>query len=436
MTNPETGAAGNRVQNLVVAGFSALCFSIFGFLWVNSGGTVPLQDRGYEVEVTVPRVGNVVYFSDVMMAGVKVGKVRDVTEEGDRARILMELDEDVAPLHEGATVQIGAKSLIEESFVEITDGDGAEIADGSALPEGSGRGPVQLDDVLATLDEPTRESLGVLVRAAGASTRDTEDEIAAAVSGLGEMGRSGEDVLDALADQSEDLSSLSEGAARVLTALSTRRAAIGDLVRNADLVSEAMAGESDELREVVRALPPLLVGARAASDDMQGFARALAPVAEDLAVAAPALDAALVELPGTARDLRGLLPALDGVVDDSPATLRALPGFGADVEQLLPTASTVMRDLNPMLAYLEPYGQELGNFFSNFAQTLALGDENGRIFRVMAAFNERSFFGNPFSTGIGPLDRDNPLPGAGTLDDPLQPYSGPYPRVERDPAPQ
>ena len=159
------GGVSPIVRMASVAGFTAVCLSIFGFLWINSGGHLPLvRSSAYEVTATVPRVANLVYFSDVMVAGVKVGKVREVTEHGDHATMRLELDEDVAPLHRGATVQVRAKSLIDESYVDIVDGDGVEVHAGGALPASSGKAPTQLNDILAALDPPTRKALGRTLR--------------------------------------------------------------------------------------------------------------------------------------------------------------------------------------------------------------------------------------------------------------------------------
>lgn len=427
---PGTGALGRLVAVVV---FTVACASIFGFLWVNSGGKVPVVGSdGYRVAVDVPRVANVVYFSDVMIAGIKVGKVTEVTEEGDHARVVMELDEDAAPLHGGAIVQVRAKSLVEESFLEITDGTGQRFDSGDTLPLGAGRAPTQLDDVLATLDEPTRNSLRATLRSMGASTLDSKQEVAAAVMGLGDLGREGRTVIDALADQSTDLRSLTRNATRVLAALSTRRAQIGALVTDAQLVSEATAGQAGELEAFIREVPPVLDSARRASGDLTRLGTALTPVATNLDAAAPDLTAALDQLPGTSTDVRAMLPALDGVLGTAPATLTKVPAFTTDVAALLPDASAVLSDLNPMLAYLEPYGKDVAAFFTNFAQTLALGDENGAAFRVMPPLNEQSYKGHPLSTNVGPLDKFNPLPSPNSLDD-LGPYGDrAYPHVRQE----
>lgn len=415
----------------VVVAFATLCGAIFSFLWTNSGGKVPLVGGGYQVTVDLPQVANIVYFSDVMVAGVKVGKVVEVVERGDSARVVMELDESVTPLHTGATVQVGAKSLVEESFLEITDGDGAELPSDSLLPPGSGHAATQLDDVFKSLDAPTRASLQRVLRALGAGTAGNKEAIAAAVRGLGDLGREGRTVLDALAAQSGDLEGMTRSATRILTVLSDRRLQLSSMVSDANDLMAVTAGQQEDLSEVMQALPPLMTTARESSDDIRRLSRALSPVARNLTIAAPYLTTALRELPATTRDLRATVPVLSTVLDRAPSTLELVPALAADIDGLVPPASEVLADANPMLGYLAPYHRDLAGFFANFAQTLALGDVNGKAFRVMTVVNEQSYNGWPFSTNIGPLDRFNPLPGPGSLDDPA-PWGGDnYERVER-----
>lgn len=204
------------------------------------------------------------------------------------------------------------------------------------------------------------------------------------------------------------------------------------MVTDANDLLAVTAGQDEDLRSVMRALPPLMSTATESSDDIRRLSAALSPVARNLTVAAPYLTTALQELPATTRDLRATMPVLSTVLDRAPRTLVMVPSFADDIDALVPPASEVLADANPMLAYLAPYHRDLGAFFANFAQTLALGDVNGKAFRVMTVFNEQSYNGWPFSTNIGPLDRFNPLPGPGSLNDPAPWNGAKYERVDRE----
>jgi phospholipid/cholesterol/gamma-HCH transport system substrate-binding protein len=349
----------------------------------------------------------------------------------------MDLDPANAPIHQGAVIQVRAKSLIEETFLEITDGTGPAIPAGGTLPAGSARSPTQVNDLLTTLDAPTRNSLGRSIRAAGLSTADSKDAISGAVEGLGALGRNGQTALDALAAQSGDLKQLTGSTAKVLAALNTQQGQIAHLVEDADTVTKATAGGADDVRSVMRALPPVLQSASIASGKLQTLSVSLAPVASNLQAAAPDLSAALTELPATAADLRATLPSLNGTLDRAPATLNRVPTLTDDVNGIIPPASGILRDVNPALTYLQPYAPDVASMFQNFMASLAGGDARGHIYKIMPLFSEQTFKGIPVNTNTLPLRaRQNPVPTPDAAVHPGAINTAPYPRVQQDGPPR
>lgn len=421
-----------RLVTVVV--FIAMAAVLFGYLWTNSGGRIPVvSQEGYQVTVSFPQTGNLVHDSDVMIAGVKVGKVSDVEIVGEKVRVGLKLKEESVPLHEGATVQVRQKSLIEETFVEITDGDGPEIPSGAQLPPGSGKPLTRLNDILASLDPKTRDSLARGVRSLGASTRGTRESVSDLFGGAGDLGREGKTVLDALNEQSADLKQLAGQTASVLASLNTRQGRIAQMVDDANVLFSATAGGREDIEQVMRKLPRTLDAARGASGPLRTLSNDLGPIARNLRAAAPGLSAALRELPATTRDLRGMLPSLSGVLDRAPATLDRVPGVARDLSAFVPTLREDLADINPMLSYLKPYGPDIAAMLTNWASAFGTGDANGKWLRLFVVVNEQSAIGSPVNGNIGPLNKENPYPKPGTSGDPRPWQPGEqYPRVERD----
>lgn len=422
-----------KLRLATIIAFVAMCATVFGYLWVNSGGRLPvISDEGYQVSADFPRVTNLVPDSDVMVAGVKVGKVDDIQVKGDTVRVGMRLGNGQR-LHEGAVAQIRQKSLIEETFIELSDGQGAPLPNGTHLPPGSGKPLTTVDDILRSLDPKSRDALSGSVRSLGAATKDSRQAVSDALSGLGATGRHGADVLSALEAQSDDLKQLAGQTAAVLASLNSRKGQIGQMVSDAHELAEVTAAGKGDIEQVMRKLPATLDAARNASGGVRKLSTDLSPVASDLKSSAPALSAALRELPATTRDLRGLIPSLDGVLDTAPATLRRAPAVTGDLRALVPTLRTDLADINPMLAHLKPYGPDITAFFTNWGQSFANSDVNGHYLRLMLPMDEQTFRGYPFSTNVGPLNRKNPYPAPGSQDDP-GPANGDkrYPRVERE----
>lgn len=421
-----------RLRLGVVVAFTVLSALGFAYLWANSGGKIPgVTADGYRVSVPVADVNNLVYFSDIRIAGVQVGKVANVDNQGRSAMVTLDLDDPAAPLHQGATLSIRSKTLAEESYVELVDGKGPALPDGARLPASAVRESVQLDDVLHSLDPRAREAFRGTLRSLGSATKGTSQDWSRIMAGLGDLGREGHTALDAVADQSDDLRTLSARTAEVLDALDTQQGDIASLVSNGrQLTSAASEGRTD-IESSMRQLPGLLDSTRRASGELATVSDALGPVAATLKDSATPLDKALRHLPGVTRDLRGLLPALDDTLDAAPATLRRVPTFGSDLRRLIPQTRVVLADVNPMLAYLKPYGRDIAAFFTNWGGQVAQGNADGHWARILSIANEQSLRNSPIDTNVGSLDKWNPYPAPGQAADP-GPFTGEYPKIRRE----
>lgn len=415
-----------------LAAFVGVCALIFGYLWLGSGGRIPAVSKsGYKLSANLPHASNLVYDSDVMIAGIKIGKVSGIEVQGNVAHVTMRLT-DNAPIHQGATLRVRSKTLVQETYLELTDGKGAALPDGSSLPDKAVQPFTDLNDILTSVDAPTRASLAQVVRSLGAATTDSRQSISDALTGLGMVGTKGKDALDALAAQSADLRKLTVNASALVAALNTRQGEIASLVTNADVLTKATSGQANDLATAVQRLPQLIDSARSAGTSLATLGTSLAPVAKNLNAAAPDLTAAIKELPATSTDLRGLLPSLNSVLKSAPKTLDLIPTTAKIVEHLIPTLKTDLSDLNPMLGYLEPYGPELAGFFAVWNDALSQGDHLGKLLKVMVTASEQSVKAFPVTTNIGPLNRLNPYPAPGSLNDPKTAFRGAYPHVERE----
>ncbi|WP_250287115.1 MULTISPECIES: MlaD family protein [unclassified Frankia] len=423
-----TGTLGRLVTVLL---FLAGSLGILIFLFRGTGARIPLVEGGeYTSSAVFTDIDNLVKASRVQIAGVQVGQVREVTRRPDGLRVAFSLDKKAAPLHEGVSVRLGERSLVGEGYLDITDGDGRVLPSGSTIPAGAVKPSTQLRDVLASLDTDSRTELGALLRSLGQGTEGRQQDVSAALDGLGDIGREGHTALDAIAAQSEDLKALAQQTAVVLRALDTGQGQIAALVDNANRLTQATAGQQQAVEDVLRQTPGVLDSARTASGTLTKLAGALAPVASDLRTASPLLSEALQQLPDTTADLHGLLPPLSGALDLAPDTLTRVPTLGSDVRGAIPPAQTLLKDVNPMLSYIKPYGPELAAYLANFNAVLQYTDESGAHYlRLIPLVSDQSLQ-TPVPYHI--LTYTNPFPAPGTGAKP-GPFTGPYPRVEQDP---
>ena len=146
-----------RIVTMVV--FALSCFGLLLFLWLSFGGPIPLKPQGYRVHVAFPEAATLASEADVRIAGVSVGKVRklEVDKSSSRTLATIELDREFAPLHADAEAMLRQKTLLGETYVQLTPGQAREtIPEGGKLANAQIAETVQLDEIFDSLDPQTR----------------------------------------------------------------------------------------------------------------------------------------------------------------------------------------------------------------------------------------------------------------------------------------
>ena len=95
-----------------------------GYLSIKLGGMELLGQNGYELNLVFSNSGGLKQGSPVVIAGVDVGRVKEVRLDDYQALVVINLPEDVK-IQEDAIASIKTKGLIGEKYVEIAPG-GAE----------------------------------------------------------------------------------------------------------------------------------------------------------------------------------------------------------------------------------------------------------------------------------------------------------------------
>ena len=173
---------------LVAIGFALSCFALALFLWITFGGPLPLKPEGYRFTVPFNEATQLAEESDVRISGVPVGKVKAVElADNGRADATIELDSRYAPIPTDTRAMLRTKTLLGETFVELTPGDeqGPTLEEGGRLPEGQVAESVQLDEIWRTFDARTRYAFRVWMQGTSAALRGRGDDLSAAIAELG-----------------------------------------------------------------------------------------------------------------------------------------------------------------------------------------------------------------------------------------------------------
>ena len=130
--------APSTTQLLVITAFALACFGILLFLWITFGGPTPFKAKSYQVKVPFTEASQLAEQSDVRISGVDVGKVESIElgPEGKEAIALLNIDDKYAPLRASTRAMLRTKTLLGETYVELTPGAAGEPAlhDGAILP--------------------------------------------------------------------------------------------------------------------------------------------------------------------------------------------------------------------------------------------------------------------------------------------------------------
>jgi phospholipid/cholesterol/gamma-HCH transport system substrate-binding protein len=362
---------------LVMVTFTLSCFGLLLFLWLSFGGAIPLKPNGYRFEVAFPEATQLGVEADVRIAGVSVGKVRakDVDPaHRNRTVATIEMQSRYAPVARDTRAILRQKSLLGETFIELTPGhpkQAGTVPEGGFLSDGRVADTVELDEILGALDPKTRASFRGwqqdLSRAVAGRGRDLND----ALGNLPEFAQDGNDLLTLLDAQSESVRGLVRGTGQVFGALTNDEGQLHDLIVNASDTFDATAREQEALAESLRILPKFLDESRLTFQRLERFSTDTDPLVQDLRPAAKDLTPTLRDLRAMAPDLRMALTSLDPLISASKTGMPALRDTLSQAKPLVGQLQPFLQELNPILQWLEYNQLTTADFISNGAATLA-----------------------------------------------------------------
>jgi phospholipid/cholesterol/gamma-HCH transport system substrate-binding protein len=258
-------------------------------------------EQAFEVKAVFQSANNIRLDSPVRIAGVEVGRVTKVEsmDGSNSAVVTMKIEDSGLPIHKDATLKIRPRLFLEGNFfVDMRPGtpEAAEFEDGDTIPLTQTSYPVQLDQILTSLQSDTRKNLQDLLGGLGTSLTheptaaedigqdpDVQGEQASkalndSLSHGGDAFKHGTQVNQGLlGTERHDLSKLIAGLQKVFAALDQNEEQLKDFFTNFNTTMAALASEQDNLRVAVRRLEPTIEKAHSA---LGHFSDALPPTRE------------------------------------------------------------------------------------------------------------------------------------------------------------
>ena len=287
------------------------------------------------------------------VAGVPVGKVRKV-EVGDgtnRTVATVELERRYAPLRSDARAILRQKTLLGETYVELTPGTlGEDDPRGRrSCPTGQVKPTVQLDEIFDSLDPETRAAFKgwqtELAKGIKGRGRDFND----ALGTLPGFASDGADVLEVLDTQEGAVQRLVKNTGVVFGALTENEAQLRNLITGSKRTFDATASKNDELAETIRIFPTFLEESKLTLARVQRFSTRHRPADHRPAPGRPrpAADAARRARAGARPRalLREPRPGDHGVQDRPAGHARGARGRGAAARRARPVPRADQPDL-------------------------------------------------------------------------------------------
>jgi phospholipid/cholesterol/gamma-HCH transport system substrate-binding protein len=355
-------------QIAIMAGFSLSVFGLLLFLWLAFGGPIPLQPKGYRFKVAFTDAASLAPQADVRIAGVNVGKVvaKQLAPEGNRTLATIQLQSKYAPIHRDARAILRQKTLLGETFVQLTPGSRRAplLRDGQRLANSRVAPTVQFDELLELFDKPTRRAFQQWQTSTAKSSGGHAQDINDALGNLPGFVTSANDVVNVLDKRRVALSALVRNTGVTFNAISRDEDALQSFITNDTHVLDTLAARREALADSIQAFPTFLTESRATLRRLQTFAPDTTPLLRDL-------KPVLQDAQPTLASLRTLSPDAKALFNQLPALVRAgntgLPALSNVLHGLDPTLGAIgpfLQQLNPMLSYLEMNQSVISDFLN------------------------------------------------------------------------
>lgn len=319
--------------------------------------------------------------SQVKVGGVVVGMVDSMTVT-PRNTALVTLKVKDTRISRDARAYIRPVNLLGEKYVDLEPGvERPALPSGSLIPLSRTGTPVELDQVLDTLDASTRTRLEILIDSSGQSLAGRGADFGATLASLPPALDQAQAMIGAFAQDNQALGRLVETSDRVIGAMAGQRKALGGLVTTGSSALGSVASRDSQLGQTLQQAAPAIGQLRSTLGSLQQSAIALAPAANGLRASAPNLAATLRALPGFAVAARPTLNEAQGV---APTLTRLGTEATPVVRRLRPVAdrlSEFATAFGPLSATLDQGKADLLGFLEGWARAIQVGDNASHMFR-------------------------------------------------------
>lgn len=366
----------------------------------------------YSLTLLMPTADTAFKNGSVVIKGQKVGKVTSVGVKDGQAEIKVAIDHKFAPLHAGTTARIKWASVLGARMVELVPGPTSN----PALPSGrlvtGNTEAVDVDDLLNTLDAPTRKNLQTLVAQLNTTFSGTQPDLQTTLAQAGPTVKAIGDLLQGIGQDGPAIKKIVSELHGVTQNVSAHDTQLAGSINNLNQLTAAISARQAQLSQTIAQLPSTITAATTALNAVPGpigstraLLRTLRPATDRLPAVAKLANPVLA-------DVRPALEQVPGTLADAQTLLQYTPSVVSNANAVLPTATTALAQADPMVSFLRPYTPELIGWLSNWDGVFGSRDASGHYARALITASASSLDGNPGLMPPGMKQDARPAPGS------------------------
>jgi phospholipid/cholesterol/gamma-HCH transport system substrate-binding protein len=341
-----------------------------------------LSPDGYRVTVVMPQAPDLVTGNNVQVNGLNVGRVKALSVRDGKAVVSVSVSKEFAPLHTGTTARIEWKALLGERVFVLQPGPlkNPTIPSGGMVEGGNDR--IEIDQVLAALDIPTRARLQSLVQRLQSTLRGSEKDVNATLSSAAPTVAALGAIATSLGTDGESIKNIVTRFRALTATTSARRHEVSTAVTNLTTLTQTLAKQAEPLRQTLSELPSTLNSAKQVLDTVPKTVDAVTPLLRDARPLASELGPVSRDLRPMLTDLRATLTDLRPALTYGADVLGQTPALLDNVSALMPGLTKTVNGVLPALQFVRPYTPEVIGWMSNWASATANYDSIGNYARI------------------------------------------------------
>nr|WP_131786037.1 MlaD family protein [Protofrankia symbiont of Coriaria ruscifolia] len=349
------------------------------------GAYVLMDSDSYEVKLVMPSAAQLADGSPVWVNGAKAGSVQSLEVKDGKALVTVSLTGDYAPLHDGTTSRVEWNSALGERMLTLYPGPG----ENATIPKnGLVKGQslqIEVDQVLAALDQPTRDKLTSLLKELNQTVDGREPDLAATLKSAGSSVQALGEVLQAVGRDGPAIRSLVTQLQQMVSVGADHRRDIAAVVGDLTSLTGAVAGQQQQLSDSLQELPSTLQTAKGTLDRVPAAGEPIIALLQDLKPATGRLPSIARNLSPVLTELRPAVADLRPTLGSAQALLRETPGLIDVAHGVVPPATQFVRSIQPAVSFLRPYTPEGIGMLHNWGQAFAPYDGEGHVWAGLLA---------------------------------------------------